>query len=67
MSVPTKLALTLAVIGWVVIAVSSVIGIATVNNAVLQTIAIWVMGTGGAMVGVGILIGLGCFIKYIWE
>lgn len=67
MSVPTKLALTLAVIGWVVIAVSSVIGIATVNNAVLQTIAIWAISTGGVLVGVGIIIGLARFIIYIWE
>lgn len=67
MSIPAKLALSLAIIGWVVMVFSTVFGIATVNNAALQTIAIWAMSTGGAMVGVGVLIGLACLIKYIWE
>lgn len=67
MNLTGKLALSFLILGWVVMALATVLGIATVGNAVIQAIAIYALMVGGASVCVGILLGIWCAMKMIWD
>lgn len=63
----TKLALTFCFIGWILLAFSCLSGIATVGNATLQVVATCGLIAGSTVLAAGILIGVMCVIKLIWE
>lgn len=67
MSLTGKLSLSFLIIGWIVMALATALGIATVGNAVIQAIAIYAMMGGGALVCVGFILGIWCVMKMIWE
>ena len=67
MNLTGKLALSFLIIGWVVMALATALGIATVGNAVIQAIAIYAMMGGGALVCVGVLLGIWFAMKMIWD
>ena len=67
MNLTGKLALSFLLIGWVVIALATALGFATVGNAVIQAIAVHATIVGGISVCVGIFLSVCCAMKIIWE